>query len=92
MPPPGCPRGGVCRAELPVAQLCEGYLSEARKSFRTWRRLRIDWCSEFPEELRGKDVSALDTVADLMSLDGVLLTAYNPSLRQASHPALLLLC
>ena len=51
------------------AKLRDGYESEAKKAFRTWSKLRIDWLAEFPEELKGKDPAALDAVADLLPLD-----------------------
>ena len=44
-----------------------GYLSDAKKYFKTWRKLQVDWAEEFPEKLRGKET--LDVVADLMPLD-----------------------
>ena len=45
----------------------EQYLAEAKKFFKVWRKLTIDWAKEFPDELKGKE--ELDTVGDLMKLD-----------------------
>ena len=52
--------------EPPEVELRAGYLSDANKYFKTWRKLTIDWAKEF-ESLKGKP--QLDTVADLMPLD-----------------------
>lgn len=44
----------------------EGYLSELNKAFGAWRRLQVDWATEFPQE---KLQPPLDAVNDLMDLD-----------------------
>ena len=33
----------------------EQYLAEAKKFFKVWRKLTIDWAKEFPDELKGKE-------------------------------------
>lgn len=46
--------------------LRDGYLSEARRFFKAWRRLPIDWPKEFPD---AKLQAPFDLVNDLMPLD-----------------------
>eukprot|EP00965_Chrysotila_dentata_P194823 6176609-Pleurochrysis_carterae.AAC.2 len=57
------------------AELAETFLKEGKLAFKHWRKLEIDWKSEFPEELRMADGNALDMVDDLMSLLWVKSTA-----------------
>ena len=46
----------------------DGYLSEAKKVLKTWRKLEVDWRAEYPESQLPKGPEPLDTVNDLMDL------------------------
>ena len=46
----------------------DGYLSEAKKVLKTWRKLEVDWRAEYPESQLPKEPEPLDTVNDLMDL------------------------
>ena len=47
--------------------LREGYLAKARKSFKAWRRVKVDWVKEFERDV--KLTLPLDPVHDLLPLD-----------------------
>ena len=63
------PATGV-RSSVEAGQQKEQYLAEAKKFFKIWRKLTIDWAKEFPDELKGKE--ELDTVGE--SLPWVTIT------------------
>ena len=53
-------------------------LEEAKRVFKNWKKLDVDWLDMFPELKceKGKTNSELDLVEDLMDLDmGVLYTS-----------------
>ena len=68
--------GGTAALDEPeppeIAQRA-GYRIDADKYLKTWRKLHVDWQSEYPKPLQGKET--LDTVGDLMPLD--VGTLYN---------------
>jgi len=48
--------------------LREGYVAEAKKVLKTWRKLEIDWRAQYPEFPFPPRPEPLDTVNDLMDL------------------------
>lgn len=53
-------------------------MEEAKRVFKNWKKLEVDWLDMFPEEKwseKGKTNSELDLIEDLMDVDmGVLYT------------------